>query len=157
MWDDFTLQQNAVIRTVAWQGVYCQGRINVTTPPGPNATEFRIRVASDFQAMPAVYVSGTEPPVHDRRYPIAEVGERFEANTDPSRPCPGAFYSYLVRLNPPLSVTAGTRYWLNIVATVDTSQARWGWRVGRANNLYSRMFLGELTTHFADQAFLLDD
>jgi len=71
---------------------------------------------------------------------------------------PAAYYRYSTNLSSPYTVTAGTRYWIAVYATLPAIQVTWHWRFGRQDNTFSIFWLtGTLGTFFGDRAYALHD
>lgn len=72
-----------------------------------------------------------------------------------------AYYDYTAVLPIPVSVTAGTRYWLLIRAEIRDLRDWWGWRTGLADNSISAwgslrgISLAGISTSPKDLAFSL--
>ena len=170
--DDFIVATSTSIRTVEWQGFYCNTAFTGNEIPEPVATSFIIRLAPNeadwqrpsFDAMRAPETTGT-PQV--TAVPVSAVRQRFEF-TRMDAPCgarnggdPAAYYRFSTDLPNPYAVTAGERYWIAIHAVMPAVRVSWNWRFGMQDNTYSIYWLnssaasGTLTTFFADRAFAL--
>lgn len=120
MLDDFTSPVTAAIRTVSWQGAYCRKGIRA------DSNSFYVGFDRDKNGRPeylgTLYFVTLTP---------AEMKEQFAfeiAGRDES--C--YYYDYTAVLPTPFPVTAGSRYWLQIVARRDDTN--WSWRAGQPDN-----------------------
>jgi hypothetical protein len=134
--DDFTAAITTRVNVVAWQGIYCRvHNPDLTIAPVPDATEFRVGFYADNGGRPDS-ILGQE--YHFNR---GATNERLEANvpgscsSGPNNGVSG-LYNYEVTLPSPFSVTASTRYWLQIRAyyAAATSPLIWLWRFGSTDN-----------------------
>ena len=170
--DDFIVTTSTSIRTVEWQGFYCNTAFTCNEIPEPVATSFIIRLAPNeadwqrpsFDAMRAPETSGASQVT---TVPISAVRQRLEF-TRMDAACgvrnggdPAAYYRFSADLPNPYAVTAGEQYWIAIHAVMPAVRVSWCWRFGRQDNTYSIFWLnsspisGTLTTFFADRAFAL--
>jgi hypothetical protein len=130
-WDDFTSPETATIHAVSWQGGYCRRRDPDPADPPP-------AVSRSFDVWLYLDNNGRLPsfsgPQHRVTLTPAEAHEQFAFETGRGeRDC--AYYDYTAVLPTPLSVTAGTRYWLLIRAGDNGNMGiSWGWRVGIRDN-----------------------
>lgn len=153
--DDITLDEDATVRRVAWQGTYC-----VQLPglrPDPVATQFTIRFYTDSDGRP-----NAEAPIHTSTLPLAETGETYERNAfnlicDSSSDAEWIFYRYQADLDAAVSLSAGTTYWISIQGQTTSSVTMFGWRDGTAGNGASLQFHdGTWTSSDRDRAFSLE-
>jgi hypothetical protein len=136
-WDDFTSSVSDTIRTVSWQGGYCQRRD--LFPIGPTAAKsvsFQVSFFSDVNGRPQYF--GT--PLRSSTFTPPDAHEQFAFNSSGNElDC--AYYDYTVVLPTPFPVSAGRRYWLLIRATrrasASTPDPLWGWRIGQADDSIS--------------------
>lgn len=93
----------------------------------------------------------------------ADVHERFTFDSGStangcSWESPNAtYYDYTAVLPTPFPVTAGTRYWLLVLADTRNTGIGWGWRVGRQDNNHSANMVQSLQIGPFDLAFSLSD
>ena len=155
------------IRTVSWQGGYCQGP--VTVPPGTGPLPPPAAAASSFQL--AFYPDDNGRPASFRQalYEVTLTpGEAHEQVAFDSGPTAGGcdwqaptatYYDYMAVLPVPFPVTGGTRYWLLVRANTGNTGIPWGWRIGMRDNNYSvyqTRGVGDLlSTSSTDLAFFL--
>jgi hypothetical protein len=166
--DDFTSSATEVLRSVSWQGSYCDARFQVPlVPPQPAASTFRVSFYSDLDGRPAGTQFGVAA-LHESTYSPVEANEQlqFALASNESVGCgskiPASFsyYGYSVVLRTPFAITQGRRYWLAIVADMSASDMLWGWRVGRQSNgltFFSIQQGAVNSTYPNDQAFSLSD
>lgn len=168
--DDFTPSANATIRTVEWQGYYCNTAFTGNAIPEPVATSFIIRLAPNeagaerpsFDAFRAITTMGT---AQVTTIAASAVRQQLEF-TRMDAACavrnegdPAAWYRFSANLPSPYPVTAGGRYWLAIYAVIPSGPAvAWHWRFGMQHNSYSVYWSrGNLALSFGDRAFALRD
>jgi hypothetical protein len=164
--EDFRTAVNAEVRTIKWQGAYCDARFNEVGPPRAVATLFRITIYSDRDNYPAMdFLSVPIGPSHNATYDISQVNEQldFELGYQPTLGCSNrgastfTFYSYAAALTTPFAVTANTRYWLRIQPTLSTRDMWWAWRTGRPDNSFGLApWLGPGTFFPSDAAVSLE-
>jgi hypothetical protein len=155
VWDDFTPAVSAQVRTVRWQGGYCDARYLVppVVPPAV-ARSFRIRFSDDFEGWPLIFRPNTAPPI-DVNIPISQMREEKMFDVDsPDLPCgrdgtPQSYYSYSTTLPTPLPVVGGRRYWIRVDADVGNSEVAWGWRIGTGGD-------GRSISHVSNAVWLAD-
>jgi hypothetical protein len=142
--DDFTSEVTGTIRTVSWQGGYCR-----SGKPREDSNPFHVSLIPDNNGRP-VYPWASR---YDFRLTPAEWQEQFAFEVvrgDAS--C--YYYDYTAVLPTPFPVTAGTRYWLQIVALRD--DANWSWRAGKPDNgISARESRLEIDMQTRDLAFSL--
>jgi hypothetical protein len=161
--DDFVARQSGQIRTVRWQGGYCDGRFNVPhAPPAPSATLFYVSFVNDMPWGPENF--DLPPSTAPERY-FAIAAEQvqhlrlFDLVPNANDPCvsKGAaaigYYEHSVVLPTPVTVVSGRRYWLEVSANIGTSPTTWGWRVGLPDN--GRANTNYQSTTGQDMAFRL--
>lgn len=164
VFDDFTSEVTAIIRTVSWQGGYCAGAGGFPgappiSPPAAAARSFQILFYSDVGGRP----NWNGAPLYDVTVSATDAHEQFTFDTGPTtagcnqQPWTASYYDYAAVLPTPFAVTAGTRYWLIVLADTRGTRTTWGWRVGRADNNYSMVNGqgGVLSTQTIDFAFSL--
>jgi hypothetical protein len=133
-WDDFTSSVTTTIRTVSWQGGYCAQRLPLPVgPPRPNANAFQVWFYSDRNGSPVGPSGALAADVYSITLSPAEAHEQFLFETAGSE-ADCASYDYTAVLPIPVSVMAGTRYWLLIRAEIIDLRIPWGWRAGLADN-----------------------
>ena len=168
-YDDFTPVAAVTIRSVEWQGYYCNTAFTGSAIPDPVATRFIIRIAPNDGAnqrppFEAFTTTQTTAAYHVTSIAPSAVSQQLEF-TRQDAACgarvggdPAAYYRYSATLSSPYTVTAGTRYWIAIYATLPAIQVTWHWRFGREDNSFSIYWLtGTLTTFFGDRAYALHD
>jgi len=151
-WDDFTSAETATIRTVSWQGGYCQRR--GLAPISATAISFDVSFYPDGNGRPQYF--GTS--LYAARFTPAEAREQFAFDSSWNElDC--AYYDYTAILPTPFPVTAGTRYWLLIMAEIGSTGPSWGWRLGgQDNGISARGTLkGGIFTSPSDLAFSLSN
>jgi hypothetical protein len=168
--DDFIPKTNGAIRSVEWQGYYCNTAFTGNAIPDPVATSFIIRLAPSeagmqrppFDALRATATTGASQVT---TVAAAAVRQQLEF-TRMDAACgarnggdPAAYYRFSADLSSPYAVTAGSQYWIAIYAVMPAVQESWHWRFGMQDNSYSIFWLngslssGTLTMFFADRAF----
>ena len=165
--DDFTSTATTTIRSVEWQGFYCNTGFTGNAIPDPVATAFIFRLApndgtADRPSFDAFGPAASTPAIQLTTIAASAVRQQLEF-TRPDAACgarvqgdPAAYYRFSADLPSPYSVTAGGRYWLSIYAVMPAGQVSWSWRFGRQDNSFSIFWLnGTLTTFFGDRAFSL--
>ena len=172
--DDFTPTANATIRSIEWQGYYCNRAFVGLDIPGAVATQFVIRIAPNEPGANRPFAAYRAPATTGETYvaivPASAVRQQFES-TRLDSPCgsrnggdPAAYYNFATNLTTPVPVTAGRKYWISIVATLPSVPVSWHWRFGRTENSASIYCLCNdvlggvtLTTFASDRAFALWD
>ena len=160
VYDDFTLTAATTIRTLSWQGIYCTPAVNAPNPV-PTATAFVVAFyPSDSGGGP-----NSSAPLQQVTVPVANVAQTLEQNRPGGTcsnaaasftPTPIGTYNYALTLPTPFSASAGTRYWLSIVANVPSTPPTWAWRSGTQDNGVSFLFFqNNFTTLNRDRAFAL--
>jgi hypothetical protein len=169
--DDFTPTASVALRSLEWQGYYCNRAFVGSDIPGAAATQFIIRIAPHNPAtdMPAysAFPASASSETQVITVPASAVLQQLET-TRLDSPCgsrnggdPAALYKFTTHFASPIPVTGGRRYWISITATVpDAPPVSWHWRFGRRDNGTSRFCLcGQnattLTTFHDDRAFAL--
>jgi hypothetical protein len=169
--DDFIPATNATIRSVEWQGYYCNTAFTGNAIPDPVATGFIIRLAPNEEGAQRPSFDGMRMSETTGTYQVTAVGasavrQQLEF-TRMDAACgvrnggdPAAFYRMSADLSSPYDVTAGGRYWISIHAVMPEVRVSWHWRFGVQDNSYSIYWLnsgpisiGTLTLFFADRAF----
>jgi hypothetical protein len=154
----------ATIRTVSWQGAYYRGARAPGTPPLPPpaaaSSSFQVGFYRDVNGHP-----GTSVALYEVTFTPAEVSEQFAfESVSPAGGCarevpPATYYDYTAVLPMPFPLTAGTRYWLLVLADTRGTGIPWGWRAGTRDNNYSVYQVGGqgdlLRTFSTDLAFSL--
>jgi hypothetical protein len=164
--DDFTSAVTTAIRTVSWQGGYCSG--GPTPPPGTSPQPPATAAASSFQLgfyrdNNSGYPNWPSTALYEVTFTPADVHERFTFDSGStangcSWESPNAtYYDYTAVLPTPFPVTAGTRYWLLVLADTRNTGIGWGWRVGRQDNNHSANMVQSLQIGPFDLAFSLSD
>lgn len=163
-WDDFTSSVTTTIRTVSWQGGYCAARVPVPVgPPTARAISFQVGFYSDSNGRPRnPFNGGGLGDVYAVTLSPAEAHEQFVFEAMGSE-ADCAYYDYMAVLPIPVSLTAGTRYWLLIRADLGGGPlgSPWGWRVGLADNgisasgSFRSISLAGISTSPRDLAFSL--
>ena len=155
--DDFTPLVTTAIRTISWQGGYCDAGPSgaVVPPPTADARAFVVSFYADRNGIPQPF-GGTE--LYQVRPTPADAHEQFMFDTGAAtNPC--SYYQYTAVLPTPFPVTAGTRYWLSVQTDIRVGGPRWGWSGGTSDNNYS-VFSGlgiQMLTSTDDLAFSLSD
>ena len=135
--DDFTPRQTAQVRTVRWQGGYCDPRFQVPLAiPTPIARSFRITFSEDrggpsthsLNAKSLLEITVAPADIAERK--MFEVLQEREFGCGSKVPAPMAHYDYTLTLTAPLAVTAGTKYWFRVMADIGVPTVVWGWRGG---------------------------
>lgn len=167
-YDDFVSPANATIRTVTWQGAYCESRFSISTVPLPAATSFFVAFYADRNGFPAWYADAVVPasqvPLLGATYAVGQLREQLD-QTSLNGPCgsrvpaPSALYTYTLTLATPFQVVQGRRYWLSIRANTPDAGILWGWRLGKPDNGASGFVLAESTAsiYTTDLAFSLSE
>jgi hypothetical protein len=129
--DDFVAAASAEVRSITWDGVYCDPRFQVPLAvPPPVARSFRVVLSAD--------VGGNFPAstLYERSFDAAEVRQERQFDVleesfrgcPPRTPAPVSFYRFSVQLPTAISMTAGRKYWLEVSADTATSGIGWCWR-----------------------------
>jgi hypothetical protein len=173
--DDFTATGNAMIRTIEWQGYYCNRAFTGSAIPDPVATQFVIRIApNDPGANRPPFAAFRAPTTTGETYVAIVRASSVRQQLETTRldsPCgsrnggdPASYYTFSTTLTTPFPLTAGRKYWVSIVATLPSVPVSWHWRFGRADNSASIYCLCNdviggttLTTFASDRAFALWD
>jgi hypothetical protein len=137
VWDDFVASATAEVRTVSWQGGYCDPRYQ---PPPAVTRSYQITFSEDTNGSPALKNVIGAVPLSDSTLSPAQVREEpIAAGQMGCSPDAGShsYYQYTATLTTPLRAVAGRRYWIKIVVDVGTSNVGWGWRAGKRDNGYS--------------------
>lgn len=155
VFDDFTLDADATIGTVAWQGIYCIQTVG-SSAPTPTASGFTVSFYSDVSGRPAV-----GSPLQTSTYTLAESNQRFIRNVSgltcgTATPTEWSFYNYEVDLDASFHATAGTKYWISVQANTPSYAVYFGWRDGTPDNLLSlQLYDGSYTVFDVDRAYSL--
>ena len=153
--DDFILDEDATVTSVAWQGAWCLQQPG-SSAPEPNATHFSVRFYPDDEGGP-----NDLAPIQSATYPVAATNQTFEKSV-PSLVCGTtldtefAYYRYQVDLASPVTLSAGTTYWIGIQAESPSAVINFGWRDGTTGNGLSLQVADGITTHHRDRAFSLE-
>ena len=144
MADDFTPTSSGELRSIRWQGGYCDARYNGPhVAPEPEAQEFTISIIADRNNKPEAWdFPPYYNPLYFGRFPPSAVEHirLFEMVPNSVDPCANkgdaaiSYYEHGVTLSTPFAVVAGRHYWLSISVNIGTSQTLWGWRVGSSDN-----------------------
>ena len=136
VWDDFVAATSAEVRTVKWQGGYCDPQYQ---PPPAVTRSYRITFSDDGPNGPLVRTVVGAAPLSDVTLTPAEIREEpiNAGQMGCSDPGPHAYYQYTATLPAPVKVTEGRRYWIKIVVDVGASNVGWGWRAGTRDNAYA--------------------
>jgi len=154
--DDFTPRQTAQVRTVRWQGGYCDPRFQVPLAiPTPIARSFRITFSEDrsgpsthsLNARSLLEITVAPADVAERK--MFEVLQEREFGCGSKVPAPMAHYDYTLTLTAPLAVTAGTKYWFRVMADIGVPTVVWGWRGGTGGD-------GRSLNSYANASYLTD-
>lgn len=165
MVDDFTPTVSTQVRTIRWQGGYCDPRYQVPRViPGRVAQSFRITFISDRNGFPDMNQAFNSP-LREAVFTPAEAHEEFmfDVANNPEWGCgskdsaPFAYYSYSATLSAPLRVEAGQKYWLRIIGDIGRSDLVWGWRGGTGGDSRSYPALYIDSWFLSDMAFSLSD
>jgi len=109
VYDNFTLASSAVVTDLVWNGGFLHS-------PTGTITAFTIDFWADSSGQPGGLLKS------------ATITGNANATVDPVHPGGGNAYDYSVS-GLSFSATAGTQYWLSIVATGDAGDP-WGWATG---------------------------
>jgi hypothetical protein len=139
-YDNFTIAAGAMITDVTWQGL-------TFNPPtmNPNITGFTIQIWDNNTA------GGGQPGNSLSMTHIAgNAGQTFVGNEAGQFPT----FNYAASITP-FNATAGTQYWISIVADL-TFPPQWGWHSGTGgDNRSVQDFLGSRSVIGNDDAFTL--
>jgi hypothetical protein len=155
--DDFVSSKPGSIRTIRWQGGYCDDSVSAAPVPEPVARQFFVTLLrDDGNSVPgATAWEGVFTPSEVREERVFEDGPRSACHLSrPAVPSYSAYYQYTLTLNTPVPVLAGQKYWLRIAAEVGRANLKWGWRQGLADNNWSHPSFTN-TAWLADMAFQL--
>ena len=114
-YDNFTLGSNTTIAAVGFTGAYFD------TASPPTITGFDITFYTNNGGQPGTAILADN---------IG--GNGGETATGQNDSAGNPTYNYLVNLGAlgSFSATAGTTYWMSIVADLDVTQSQWGWETG---------------------------
>ncbi len=141
--DDFTPTVTAEVRSIVWDGAYCDPRFQVPLAIPPAAAgSFRVTLSAD---------SGFDtvgfPPLYDVVFEASQVRQEHQFDILESSwgcgakvPAPVAFYRFSATLPTAFSVIAGRKYWLEVSADTDASGLGWGWRPSTPGRSWIRFY-----------------
>ena len=156
--DDFTPSRSGSIRTVRWQGGYCDPRFQVPLAiPTPVARSFRITFTHDVGGSPGSTHTPNVRPLFETTVPLGDVHETkmFEVLQDRELGCgskvpaPHAYYGYTLTLPTTLTVAAGEKYWFRVMADIGVPTVMWGRRGGSGGD-------GRSYSSYANASYLTD-
>ncbi|MCE9658900.1 MAG: hypothetical protein K8R60_10100 [Burkholderiales bacterium] len=156
VYDDFRLATAGTAASVSWQGIYC---VQADGAPAPAATasQFIIVLYPDSAGRPnlaaplstTTVTPGGANQVLERNVSGLTCGSA--ANTT------WALYNYSATLTAPVSLAAGTTYWISVQAVTPSYDVYWGFRAGATDNSLSLIrFMGVYDTFTFDRAFALN-
>ena len=137
--DSFSLLQDSSITGVTWQGSYFN--FSNTDPgfaPPKNSSAFTLEFYGDSSGAPGLLLGS-------QTFTPAAANETFVAQQAFTATLGLAIYNYSAVLAPPFLASAGTTYWLSVVATSPLSsgtEAQWGWNGGTGGDGTSRQAAG---------------
>ena len=144
--DEFVSTVSGQLRSLAWQGGYCDPRFQVAeaVPPAVGRS-FEIILTEDNRGGPAYFNTPAVTPLLTATFTLAEAQEQRMFDVLQVRdigcgakvPAPFSYYRYSVTLPRPIQVTAGRRYWVRVLADIGSSGLVWGWRGGTADNAFT--------------------
>jgi len=159
--DDFVSTISGQLRSVAWQGGYCDPRFQVAeVVPPPVARSFEVILTEDSRGGPAFFNTPLVTPLLTATFTPAEAQEQrvfdvlrvTDIGCGAKVPAPFSYYRYSITVPRPVEIIAGRRYWLRVLADIGSSGLVWGWRGGTADNAFTWSSFSN-TFYPADMAF----
>lgn len=156
VYDDFRVTSAGSVASVSWQGIYCV-QANNAPAPAPTATQFVVVLYPDNAGRPNLAA-----PLSTTTVNPGGANQTLERNVGgltcgSASNTTWALYNYRATLAAPVSLAAGTTYWVSVQAVTPSYDVYWGFRAGTTDNSLSLLrFLGAYEVLTFDRAFALN-